>query len=302
VIWEETEEMEVSQKFTKYSKWFHLPHNVFQWKNNKLKLKVHAEKAEEILETGQRQETKNAPQGVQPDFAPISKPDNLEEDFYTSLSRNTKDSNHQINISRSESLGSALSIKERIHHPEPVRRTCSFNDELRSAPRATNFRIESEELFSLARGLPGVLEEPSLNDVSQSKGKYSSFQKISEQPSHLEAAHRFSRRLYMPEVTQFLYAVLCYRKFSNSRFEVKEQDQHHEFLHLAYQFIRVGSSDQVNISEKNRNEILKFTEESVFCSLLTTTEQRASVFDCAYQEMETLFLTLFNDERIKWFR
>jgi len=127
-----------------------------------------------------------------------------------------------------------------------------------------------------------------------------SFRQLSQESQLRAVAHSFSARLYMPEVTLFLCAVNDYKKFCKS---IEDSNaQYNEYLGLVQNFIEDGSVNQINIPKRFREEILSYTEEDRFLFALPTTEKRGNIFDSAYKELEQTFLSLYNNDKIQWFR
>jgi len=137
-------------------------------------------------------------------------------------------------------------------------------------------------------------------DSFQPKTNGASFETLAENPADLVAAHNFSRRFYMPEVTQFLYSVINYRRFCSSSLGTKEL--HQQYLELVSTFVMVGSKSEINISPKTREAILVYKDEEQFCNLLDIPRGFSQIFDLAYDELETTFLSLYCNTQICWFR
>jgi len=125
------------------------------------------------------------------------------------------------------------------------------------------------------------------------------FRNLTKQPPLLEAAHSLARRVYMPEATIFLHSVLLYQQFCD--FTQNENEQHLKYLKIVSQFIRMGSVDQINISNTCRQHILLSGDLFLLESSSPPNERRC-IFDQAYHEVEATFMPIFCSREIKQFR
>jgi len=119
------------------------------------------------------------------------------------------------------------------------------------------------------------------------KHNVGAFEKLVSNKFGERTAHKFAAKSHLPEVTNFLCAVLLFKKAVNNS-KKTAREQFGLFEEIISNFIQHGSPQEINISDQERKNILQFKPEFLSCD---DVQLQLSVFDEAYAETETLFWT-----------
>jgi len=119
--------------------------------------------------------------------------------------------------------------------------------------------------------------------------RFPAFRTIMKSKEAIDAAHLFAEEHFMPETPLFLCAAIEYQHFCQKN----PSERHYlAFRTVAERFIVPGSPNQLNISDKLGQKVLKYmVGESDFLALLPELKHRIQVFTPIYREMENLFWT-----------